>query len=68
MKKYKKDVCIIGGCGHVGLPLALCFADKGLKVNVYDINQETVDMVNNSKMPFLVIFHNQFLKMAFYCY
>lgn len=53
MKKYKKDVCIIGGCGHVGLPLALCFADKGLKVNVYDINQETVDMVNNSKMPFL---------------
>tara|TARA_B100001123_G_C15335332_1_gene1032618 strand:- start:3371 stop:4549 length:1179 start_codon:yes stop_codon:yes gene_type:complete len=53
MKKYKKDICIIGGCGHVGLPLALCFADKGLKVNVYDINQETVDMVNNSKMPFL---------------
>ena len=35
------------------MPLALCFADKGLKVTVYDINQETVDMVNNSKMPFL---------------
>jgi len=53
MKKYKKDICVIGGCGHVGLPIALCFADKGLKVNVYDINRETVDMVNNGIMPFL---------------
>ena len=32
MKNY--DVCVIGGCGHVGLPLALCFADKDLKVSV----------------------------------
>ena len=32
MKKNKTDICVIGGCGHVGLPLALCFADKDLKV------------------------------------
>ena len=53
MKNIKKDICVIGGCGHVGLPLALCFADKGLKVNIYDINKESVKMVNNGIMPFL---------------
>ena len=53
MKNNKKDVCVIGGCGHVGLPLALCFADKGLKVNIYDINEESIKMVNNGVMPFL---------------
>tara|TARA_B100001250_G_scaffold219317_1_gene188185 strand:- start:5130 stop:6308 length:1179 start_codon:yes stop_codon:yes gene_type:complete len=53
MKKYNRDICVIGGCGHVGLPLALCFADKGLKVNVYDINQDSVDFVNTGRMPFL---------------
>ena len=51
MKNY--DVCVVGGCGHVGLPLALCFADKDLKVSVYDINQSAVDMVNNAEMPFM---------------
>ena len=50
---FDYDVCVIGGCGHVGLPLALCFADKDLKVSVYDINQSAVDMVNNAEMPFM---------------
>ena len=50
---FKTDICVIGGCGHVGLPLALCFADKGLKVNVYDINEESVKLVNDGVMPFL---------------
>ena len=53
MKNNKTDICVIGGCGHVGLPLALCFADKGLKVNVYDINEESVKLVNDGVMPFL---------------
>ena len=53
MKNNKKDVCVIGGCGHVGLPLALCFSDKGLKVNIYDINEKSIKMVNNGVMPFL---------------
>ena len=30
MTKY--DVCVIGGCGHVGLPLAIAFASKGINV------------------------------------
>ena len=32
------DVVVVGGCGHVGLPLAIAFADRGLRVGIYDIN------------------------------
>jgi UDP-N-acetyl-D-mannosaminuronic acid dehydrogenase len=47
------DVCIIGGCGHVGLPLAITFAHRGLKVAVDDINEKAVAAVNAGRMPFL---------------
>src|SRR5215472_4345649 len=44
---------IVGGCGHVGLPLALSFADAGVKVGVYDTNAEAVATVAAGRMPFL---------------
>jgi len=47
------DVCVIGGCGHVGLPLAITFASRGLKVAVDDINDRAVETVRAGKMPFL---------------
>ncbi|MCA0387781.1 MAG: nucleotide sugar dehydrogenase [Bacteroidetes bacterium] len=50
MKKY--DICVIGGCGHVGLPLAIAFADAGKNVGIYDINSKSVDFVNSGRMPF----------------
>ena len=34
------DVVVVGGCGHVGLPLAIAFADRGLEVGIYDINDD----------------------------
>ncbi len=42
---------VLGGCGHVGLPLGLAFADFGLKVALYDTNLEAVDKVRSGKMP-----------------
>jgi UDP-N-acetyl-D-mannosaminuronic acid dehydrogenase len=45
-------VSIIGGCGHVGLPLGLALADRGLDVTLYDVNQRAVDLVNSGEMPF----------------
>src|SRR5215472_18041407 len=47
-----RDVVIIGGCGHVGLPLALAFADRGARVGIYDLSQASVDMVNAGQLPF----------------
>jgi UDP-N-acetyl-D-mannosaminuronic acid dehydrogenase len=47
------DVVIVGGCGHVGLPLALALAERGLTVRSYDLDARAVDTVNAGTMPFL---------------
>ncbi|MGA2140780.1 MAG: nucleotide sugar dehydrogenase [Brevinematales bacterium] len=46
------DICVIGGAGHVGLPLSLAFADKGNRVVIYDINKAGTDRIANGIMPF----------------
>jgi UDP-N-acetyl-D-mannosaminuronic acid dehydrogenase len=50
--QFGQDVVIVGGCGHVGLPLALAFADRGANVGIYDISQASVDIVSAGRMPF----------------
>jgi UDP-N-acetyl-D-mannosaminuronic acid dehydrogenase len=47
------DVVVLGGGGHVGLPLSLTFADAGLRVGIYDTNQVTLDRIAAGEMPFL---------------
>ena len=45
------DVSIIG-LGRVGLPLALCFADRGLRVLGIDKDVERLDALRAGRMPF----------------
>jgi UDP-N-acetyl-D-mannosaminuronic acid dehydrogenase len=47
------DVVVLGGGGHVGLPLSLTLADAGLRVGVYDINEQTIASIGRGEMPFL---------------
>lgn len=47
-----KKICIIGGCGHVGIPLGLAFAKKGLDVTLVDVNPKAVDAINTGRLPF----------------
>ncbi len=47
------DVVVLGGGGHVGLPLSLAFAQSGLRVGIYDTNQATLDRIAAGEMPFL---------------
>ena len=47
------DLVVLGGGGHVGLPLALAFADAGNQVGIYDINQQRLDRIAGGEMPFL---------------
>lgn len=47
------DICIVGGCGHVGLPLGLAFATRGKRVVLFDINAAVVEQVNRGEMPFM---------------
>ena len=50
---FSFDVCVIGGCGRVGLPLSIAFADKGLNVVIYDLDKDRRDKVKDGIMPFL---------------
>ncbi|HKF43978.1 MAG TPA: nucleotide sugar dehydrogenase [Thermoanaerobaculia bacterium] len=49
---FPRDVAVIGGGGHVGLPLALTFAEAGLRTVIYDSNRETVAKIRGGTMPF----------------
>ena len=49
---FERDVVVIGGCGRVGLPLAIALADQGAQVGIYDLSHTTVAMVNSAQMPF----------------
>ena len=46
------DVVIVGGCGHVGLPLALALADTGYRVGVLDHDAAKVASVRRGEVPF----------------
>ena len=50
--QFDYDVCIIGGAGHVGLPLALVFADAGQRVIIYDLNGAALESIRSGTMPF----------------
>lgn len=39
------NVVIVGGCGHIGLPLGMAFASQGLKATLYDIDANAVAIV-----------------------
>jgi UDP-N-acetyl-D-mannosaminuronic acid dehydrogenase len=47
------DLVVLGGGGHVGLPLSLAFARAGLRVGIFDISQESLDRIEAGVMPFL---------------
>jgi UDP-N-acetyl-D-mannosaminuronic acid dehydrogenase len=51
--KTLQRITVVGGCGHVGLPLGIVFASKGLQVDLLDIDPAKVDLVNSGKMPFM---------------
>ena len=47
------DVTVVGGAGHVGVPLVLAFAEAGLTVNVNDLNEKALATLKSGKLPFI---------------
>jgi UDP-N-acetyl-D-mannosaminuronic acid dehydrogenase len=47
------DVTVVGGAGHVGIPLVLALASAGARVNVNDINQDTLDILKSGRLPYI---------------
>lgn len=58
----KADIAIIGGAGHIGLPLGMLFAAKKKKVILYDKDSINLNKISNGKMPFLERGGDEFLK------
>ncbi|MDR2491431.1 MAG: nucleotide sugar dehydrogenase, partial [Spirochaetaceae bacterium] len=52
MDNCLKNVCIVGGCGHVGIPLGLALATKDFNVTLIDTNKSAVEKINNRNLPF----------------
>jgi UDP-N-acetyl-D-mannosaminuronic acid dehydrogenase len=50
--QFSRDVVVMGGCGHVGLPLAIAFADRGARVGIYDVSEAAVATVNAGRLLF----------------
>ncbi len=46
------DVAVVGGAGHVGAPLAILLASRGLKTLVYDIDTRATAQLAAGTMPF----------------
>lgn len=51
--KEQIDVTVVGGAGHVGLPLVLSFAQKGMRVMVNDLNEHALLSIQNGRVPFI---------------
>ncbi len=47
------DVVVLGGGGHVGLPLSLALARAGMTVGIFDTNEATLAQIAAGEMPFL---------------
>lgn len=47
------DLTIVGGAGHVGIPLVLSFAAQGLRVNVNDLNRANLATLESGELPFI---------------
>ena len=43
---------IVGGCGHVGIPIGLAFAARNFDVTLLDRNTAAVDSINAGRLPF----------------
>jgi UDP-N-acetyl-D-mannosaminuronic acid dehydrogenase len=62
MENAVYDVCVVGGMGHVGLPLGISLANAGKKVVLYDINEKARSIVLQGKMPFVEAGAEELLK------
>ena len=47
-----RNIVVVGGCGHVGLPFGMVLADHGMQVILLDVDGPKVAAINQGKMPF----------------
>ena len=60
--KYK--VAVVGGAGHIGLPLSCYIQNVGIDTSIIDTNEENINKINSSTPPFLEYELENQLKIA----
>ncbi len=58
------DVTVVGGAGHVGIPLVLALAEAGMRVNVNDRNKASLELLQAGRLPFIECGAQAVLKKA----
>jgi UDP-N-acetyl-D-mannosaminuronic acid dehydrogenase len=53
MEDKSLKIAVIGGAGHVGLPLSLLFAKKGFDVFIIDSDSSKIEMLERGEFPFM---------------
>jgi UDP-N-acetyl-D-mannosaminuronic acid dehydrogenase len=51
----KNEIVVIGGCGHVGLPIAIALADKNFQVTSLDVDSKRISIINSGNLPVIEI-------------
>lgn len=46
------DVVVVGGAGHVGAPLSIVLASRGVRTLIHDLNKRSLDTLRSGQMPF----------------
>ena len=60
----KSIVSVVGGAGHIGLPLSCYIASKGHKVTIVDTNEDVLKNLKNNILPFSEVNLKEFWKLA----
>jgi UDP-N-acetyl-D-mannosaminuronic acid dehydrogenase len=56
------DAVVLGGAGHVGLPLSLAFVRARLRVGIFDTDESALNRIEQGEMPFLEAGANELLR------
>ena len=57
-----KKICLVGGLGHIGLPLGIVLASKGFEVTLLDKNISNKNSIERGEMPFVEYGAEELLK------
>jgi UDP-N-acetyl-D-mannosaminuronic acid dehydrogenase len=58
------DLTVVGGGGHVGIPLVLAFAEAGFRVNVHDVDRDVLESLRSGRLPFIELGGEELLARA----
>lgn len=47
------EAMIVGGAGHIGLPLGIVLASRGIRTLLQDVNVKTLEEIRGGRMPFM---------------